>query len=479
MKELLEEDYPAWQDSFLAFPEHGIRINELKTDPESFRELWSAVNDVSLQGALSDPVEWIHNGFHIRDTAVFSCHPFYQAGLYYIQEPSAMTPAEVLPIENGDYVLDLCAAPGGKATELLAKLRGTGLLYANDISVSRAQALRKNIEMAGATNAYITAESPEKLAASFPCFFDKILVDGPCSGEGMFRRKPDMVRDWEEKGPYYYAPLQYKILEAAVRMLRPGGMMVYSTCTFSEIENEGNVGKLLKEHPDLEIRNVPEYPGFLKSRISGLEGCVRVMPHRMRGEGQFVCLIHKKVEAEMPEKERRKQVMPKLHAVEDRLYLLPPGHMPRAGIRYLMSGLHIGTFKSGILSPSQALAQAIRKEDWARTLNLKSTDDRLLRYLKGESIPYRDEEIVISDKSPAEIFGVPTTLEKGKKGKNRDQKKNGKRFDKSRAPHDTTGFENKLYAGDILILADGFPVGFGSDNRGILKNKRNPGWRSQ
>ena len=434
---------------------------------------------MSLQGALSDPVEWVHNGFHIRDTAVFSCHPFYQAGLYYIQEPSAMTPAEVLPIENGDYVLDLCAAPGGKATELLAKLRGTGLLYANDISVSRAQALRKNIEMAGATNAYITAESPEKLAASFPCFFDKILVDGPCSGEGMFRRKPDMVRDWEEKGPYYYAPLQYEILEAAVRMLRPGGMMVYSTCTFSEIENEGNVRKLLKEHPDLEIRNVPEYPGFLKSRISGLEGCVRVMPHRMRGEGQFVCLIHKKVEAETPEKERRKQVKPKLHAVEDRLYLLPLGHMPRAGIRYLMSGLHIGTLKSGTLSPSQALAQAIRKEDWPRTLNLKSTDDRLLRYLKGESIPYRDEEIVISDKSPAEIFGVPTALEKGKKGKNREQKKNGKRFDKSRASHDTTGFENKLYAGDILILADGFPVGFGSDNRGILKNKRNPGWRSQ
>ena len=199
----------------------------------------------------------------------------------------------------------------------------------------------------------------------------------------------------------------------------------------------------------------------------------------MRGEGQFVCLIHKKVEAETPEKERRKQVKPKLHAVEDRLYLLPLGHMPRAGIRYLMSGLHIGTLKSGTLSPSQALAQAIRKEDWPRTLNLKSTDDRLLRYLKGESIPYRDEEIVISDKSPSEIFGVPTALEKGKKGKNREQKKNGKRFDKSRASHDTTGFENKLYAGDILILADGFPVGFGSDNRGILKNKRNPGWRSQ
>ena len=479
MKELLEEDYPAWQDSFLAFPEHGIRINELKTDPNSFRTLWSGVGDKALDEALSDPVEWVHNGFHIQDTSIFSGHPFYHAGLYYIQEPSAMTPAEVLPIEKGDFVLDLCAAPGGKATELLAKLRGTGLLYANDISVSRAQALRKNIEMAGAINAYITAESPEKLAASFPIFFDKILVDGPCSGEGMFRRKPDMIRDWEEKGPAYYAPLQYEILESAVRMLRPGGMMVYSTCTFSEIENEGNVSKLLKEHPDLEVRSVPEYPGFLKSRVSGLKECVRVMPHRMRGEGQFVCLIYKNGDAAGSESQRMKQTEPKLYTVEDRLYLLPQGHMPRAGIRYLMTGLHIGTFKSGFLSPSQAFAQAVRREDWPRTLNLKSTDERLLRYLRGESISYNDDEIMISEEPPAELFGISITSDKGKKGKSRSRKKTEKRPGKSLAALDSAGLKNELYAGDILILADGFPVGFGSGNRGIMKNKRNPGWRSQ
>ena len=158
-----------------------------------------------------------------------------------------MTPAELLPVSEGEFVLDLCAAPGGKACQLLQKLSGTGLLYANDLSASRAQALKKNLEMAGAVNAYVTAEEPVALASHFPEYFDKILVDAPCSGEGMFRREPSMPSFWMKKGPEYYQPIQLEILRNAWRMLRPGGMMLFSTCTFSALENEGNVERLLTE----------------------------------------------------------------------------------------------------------------------------------------------------------------------------------------------------------------------------------------
>ena len=479
MKELLGEDYPAWQDSFLALPVHGIRINELKTAPGDFLSLWKASDIPEYSRESLKPVEWIHNGFYIEDTSVFSGHPLYQAGVYYIQEPSAMTPAELLPIRPGDHVLDLCAAPGGKTTELLSKLNRTGLLYANDISVSRAQALRKYVEMAGGTNAYITAEAPDKLAASFPEFFDKILVDGPCSGEGMFRRKPEMVRDWEDKGPAYYADIQYDILSAAVRMLSPDGMMLFSTCTFSEVENEGNVKKLLHDHPELELCELPDHPGFLKSRVKGAEMCIRVMPHRMGGEGQFVALLHKKCEKENLPPKSRKNSAPKLFPVEDRVYLLPEGHMPRAGIRYLMTGLMIGTVKSGRMSPTQALAQAISADDWPGTLNLKSGDMRLARYLRGESIVCAESEITVRDIPGAKLFGLNMTdrknKEKGPADRNQSTgSRKSKKTDKNSAKELPA-----LYSGDILVLADGFPVGFGSLNRGLLKNKRNPGWRNQ
>ena len=488
MKDFLGEDYPAWQDSFLAFPEHGIRINELKTNLESFRKMWT-VNCKNDPGANTlEAIDWIHNGFHIRDTSVFSMHPYYQAGLYYIQEPSAMTPAELMPVEPGDYILDLCAAPGGKSTELLSKLRGTGILYANDISVSRAQALRKNLEMAGASNAYITAEDPGKLAAIFPHFFNKILVDGPCSGEGMFRRKPDMISEWEKRGPDYYAPIQSDILRSAVLMLRPGGMLLYSTCTFSETENEDRILSLLRENEDLEPGVLPDHPGFLKSRVPGLENCcIRIMPHRMRGEGQFVCLLKKRCTSDI-QKDRTERTGRKIYPVNNQLYLLPYGHMPVRGIRYLMTGLHVGSFKSGRLNPTQALAQALSADEWPRTLNLSAQDDRLIRYLRGESISIYEGEITSRDLPIRSLFDVSADkyallpcsgpsedIRSAKAGKGRK-----KLYKDNRRKKAGTGKDSELsmlYMEDILILADGFPVGFGSENRGLLKNKRNPGWR--
>lgn len=518
MKEFLKEDYLAWQDSFLALPERGIRVNGLKSDPAEFPGIWRSCGGETEP----EPIGWIHNGFFIEDTAVFSGHPFYQAGLYYIQEPSAMTPAEILPVKEGDYVLDLCAAPGGKATELLAKLNGKGILYANDISASRAKILRKNLEMAGAANAFVTAESPGKLSESFPGFFDKILVDAPCSGEGMFRRKPEMVSDWIERGPEYYAPLQRDILEQAVTMLAPGGMMVYSTCTFSELENEENVMWLLGNHPEMEVCETPDYPGFMKSKIPGLNGCIRIMPHRMRGEGQFICLLAKRdagnLSAGARAKAERETVTAQCTRLIDRnsrfevfelggqVYLLPEGHKQRSGIRYLMTGLHVGEYKSGKLRPTQALAQILRSDEWPVTLNLPVGDERLGRYLRGESILFDAGEVTRNREALYSILGV--SLEEiiytgiSEDAKKNDAKACGRKTGKGNSGRKKqyTSYKKEslsgtkirgtgkmaadtvsvpLYTDDILVLAGGYPVGFGSENRGLLKNRRNPGWRMQ
>ena len=206
-----------------------------------------------------EPVPWTGNGFYYSSEAGDeggvrpSKHPAYYCGLYYLQEPSAMTPAAMLPVKPGDRVLDLCAAPGGKSTELGARLKGRGMLVSNDISYSRARALLKNLELAGIPNICVTSESPERLAEVWPEFFDKILVDAPCSGEGMFRRDEDMVKDWTAHGPSYYAPIQRQIAVQAVRMLKPGGMLLYSTCTFSRFEDEGNIEYILEHYPQMEL----------------------------------------------------------------------------------------------------------------------------------------------------------------------------------------------------------------------------------
>ena len=215
-----------------------------------------------------------------------SKHPAYYAGLYYLQEPSAMTPAAMLPVVPGDRVLDLCAAPGGKSTELASKLKGRGMLVSNDISYSRARALLKNLELAGAANICVTSEAPEKLAGVWPEFLIRYWWT-PLFREGMFRRDEDMVKDWNEKGPEYYVPIQRQILSQAAAMLRPGGYMLYSTCTFSVEEDEENVAYVLEEFPQMQLccLDLDKVPGACGG--FGLSGCMRLFPHRLKGEGAF------------------------------------------------------------------------------------------------------------------------------------------------------------------------------------------------
>lgn len=198
MEILLGDEYQAFKESYDRQPENGLRLNRRKVTGEEF---------LTRTPFLLKKIPWIDNGY-TYGTGTPAKDPYYYAGLYYLQEPSAMTPANRLSPEPGDYVLDLCAAPGGKATELGAKLNGEGLLLANDISNSRAKALLKNLELMGIPNIYVTSETSEKLAKILPEFFDKILVDAPCSGEGMFRKEPRMMADWEQQGPEYYSKLQ-------------------------------------------------------------------------------------------------------------------------------------------------------------------------------------------------------------------------------------------------------------------------------
>ena len=236
MKELLKEEYDKYLASFEEKPMSSIRINEEK------------VKDfLKISPFELEKIPFIHNGYYTSDPNIGK-HPYYDAGLYYIQEASAMTPAENLPIEEGDYVLDLCAAPGGKSTELLSKLHGTGLLVANDISSSRCYALAKNIQRMGFDNFFVTSHDAKDLSKFFPNFFDKILVDSPCSGEGMFRKDRSLITSWEEKDSSYYPPLQKEILKSALKMLKPGGKLLYSTCTFAKKENEEVIQEVLDEN---------------------------------------------------------------------------------------------------------------------------------------------------------------------------------------------------------------------------------------
>ena len=217
-----------------------------------------------------------------------------------------MTPAAVLDVRPGDRALDLCAAPGGKSTELAAGLQGEGVLFANDISASRAKALLKNLELSGASNICVLSETPKRLAERFPEFFDRILVDAPCSGEGMFRRDPGMIRSYAERGPEYYMPLQREIVSEAVRMLAPGGRLLYSTCTFDEGENEGCLRFVLDAFPQMRLVEIEKREGF--SPGIGMPECARLFPHKIRGEGHFLALLEKNPGAGMEEETQRKGV---------------------------------------------------------------------------------------------------------------------------------------------------------------------------
>lgn len=449
MKRLLKEEYEEYLACFSETPYYGLRVNRLKCAPVQF---------AAACGWELTPIPWTDNGFYYEKDIKPARHPWYFAGLYYLQEPSAMAPASFLPVEPGERVLDLCAAPGGKSTELAAKLQGKGLLFSNDISNSRAKALLKNLELSGAGNICVASETPKKLSELFEAFFDKILVDAPCSGEGMFRRDGDMVKSYGEKGPEYYMKLQYEIVSEAVKMLRPGGLLLYSTCTFDEKENEGTIRRLLKEHETMYLENLEKRDGFEPG--IGLVECVRLFPHKIRGEGHFIALLRKEGGSAQPEasgagikenggrwpkelapvfdflKMTKKSWEPgRFYCVNEAVYYLPEpfagtGNAYLKRIRYLRTGLLVGELKKGRFEPSQALAMYLKAEEFSDCFNMEAEDERVLRYLKGETVQLMEDEAA-------------------------DKK------------------------GWCLVCVDGYPLGFARRQNYLLKNKYYPGWRWQ
>ena len=449
MKRILGEEYPAYLASMEDTRKYGLRVNTAKISVEDF---------LKISPFELTPIPYVDNGFYYDPEVAPAKHPYYFAGLYYLQDPSAMTPASRLPVEEGDVVLDLCAAPGGKATELAAKLHGTGLLIANDISSKRAKALLKNIELFGVENSFIVTEYPQKLQEYFTGFFDKILIDAPCSGEGMFRKEPSMVKAWEQNGPEFYAKLQEEILRQALPMLKPGGYLLYSTCTFSPLEDEGTVDKILSMDDSMEIVPMQGYVGFSKgnpawvdSSRSEIEDCIRIFPHKLDGEGHFLALFHKKETAEgavqsydqrrsgLKGEEKRlfqefaaglaREFEPdRMESKQGMVYYMPKQLPDMKGLRFLRSGLFLGEMKKNRFEPSQSLAMALKKSEYKNCLDLSSKDERVIRYLKGETLTLTQEE---------------------------------------------AGKDN----GWVLVCVDGYPLGWGKKNKSSLKNKYHSGWR--
>lgn len=442
---------------------YGLRVNTSKITTEEFEK---------IAPFPIRKIPYIENGyFYDGEKYQPAKHPYYFAGLYYLQDPSAMTPASRLPVSPGDRVLDLCAAPGGKSTELAAGLRGEGLLVANDISAKRAKALQKNIELFGFANTLITTEYPEKLAVYFPSFFDKILIDAPCSGEGMFRKDPDMVKAWDEASPSRYAAMQEDIVRHALPMLAPGGYLLYSTCTFSPSEDEGTVMKILKMDPELHPVDIDGYEGFSPGRpdavpegVDCLKKCVRIFPHKMEGEGHFLALFRKDGTKEDPVFVRKKKSDRKSLSKEERflweefaeglnrefgtdriethdgkLFYEEDGLPSVNGLRFLRKGVFLGECKKNRFEPSQALAMTLRMEEYENTLNLPADDERVIRYLKGETL--LSENLASNGGQSAGTGDEP--------------------------PGD----------GWVLVCVDGFPLGWGKKTQNTIKNKYHSSWR--
>jgi NOL1/NOP2/sun family putative RNA methylase len=303
MMDLLGTDYNQFADSYKETPNGGVRVNTLKISVEKLQ----ALSILELE-----PIPWCPTGFYTEDGARPGKHPHYHAGLYYIQEPSAMAPVELLDVQPGDRVLDLCAAPGGKSTQISAKLSGEGLLVTNDLHPERTKALAKNLELYGVRNGIVLNESPDHIAAAFPLYFDKILIDAPCSGEGMFRKDEDMVKQWDSGTPAKYAAMQRDILRSAATALAPGGTLVYSTCTFATEENEEIIAEFISEHPQFSVITVGGTGSFAPG-FGELSGTARLWPHKVKGEGHFMAVLQHvgpKVSAE-----ERDQAEVKLSAV--------------------------------------------------------------------------------------------------------------------------------------------------------------------
>jgi len=440
MQHLLRQEYEAFIESYHREQVQALRVNTLKITEEELQ----AISSFELR-----QIPWVQSGFYYAGQDRPGKHPYHEAGLYYIQEPSAMAVGELADARPGEYVLDLCAAPGGKTTHLAASMQGQGLLVSNEIHPTRAKILASNVERMGFTNTVVTNETPEKLAKYFPGFFDRIVVDAPCSGEGMFRKEAQALEHWSMENVNMCARRQQAILEEAAIMLRPGGTLIYSTCTFAPEENEGSMGRFLEKHPEFSVKKVTAYEGFAPGHPEWsdahpeIRDTFRLWPHKLEGEGHYVAVLQKYGERNPREglwklpsadpavlKLYEVFVQQNLQGTLDgipilfgeQLYLLPHA-IPLKGLKVLRLGLHLGTIKKNRFEPAHALALALRAEEAQRCCNLSI--EQAEAYLRGETLNINGEK------------------------------------------------------GWILVLVNGYSLGWGKQSSGILKNHYPKGLRKR
>ena len=409
MRSLLAGGYDDFISAYDDKAQNALRVNTTKITVSDFER---------IAPYKTEKIPFTDNGYYISDTDAWSKHPYYYAGLYYLQEPSAMLPALTVPVDDDSIVLDLCAAPGGKSTALLT--RHPKVLVSNDISFSRTMALVKNLEMAGATQTFVTCCDPEKLAGIYPGLFDCILVDAPCSGEGMFRKDHSLITAYEKNGPETYADIQKEILGYAYTMLKPGGFIMYSTCTFSDIEDEQVIISFINEHRDVTVCDIDRKYGLCgpyakydnDERISG---CVHALWHRFRGEGHFMALLQKQgagcqtytvndetlsfSQLEKEVREFAKGFTPSFYEEftnnvfltmpDGFIYMLTPSMagLYNRNVRYVRTGTCVGSInRYKKFTPHTALALIMKKTDHSNTVSFSPTDPMTMKYLKGETL---------------------------------------------------------------------------------------------
>ena len=384
MQQQLGEEYEDFLKSLERPRAVALRLNPLKGEAPALP-------------FVKEPVPWEDQGFYYDPDARPGLHVYHEAGVYYLQEASAMAPVFLLDPQPGEKICDLCAAPGGKTTQIAGKMGGEGFLLCNEINPKRAKILSRNIERMAVANALVTNEHPENLAKRFPGVFDRVLVDAPCSGEGMFRKEEAAVTDWSQETVEMCANRQGEILHSAAKMVKPGGRLVYSTCTFAPEEDEEAVKAFLSAHPEFVAEPV-EAPWF----VPGENGSHRMWPHKLLGEGHFAAVFRKRdgEEGELPESKGEK--LPKVWETfaKELGIRLPEGRamsfgqnlfwvpkeMPELNrLKVLRPGLELGTVKKDRFEPAHALALWLK--DCKTTQDFEADSDAIKAYIHGEVVP--------------------------------------------------------------------------------------------
>ena len=421
MKSFMGDEYDRYLETVDKEPYHAIRVNTLKISSDEL---------LPLLPFAGEQVPFCEDGYYVGADKLGK-HPLHHAGAFYVQEPSAMSAVTALDVQPGDKVLDLCAAPGGKSTQIAAALGGTGLLWANEIVRPRAHILLSNIERMGVKNAVVSNMTPEALCSALAGFFDRVLVDAPCSGEGMFRKDRDAVFEWSIEHTLSCAVRQKAILDSAVGAVRPGGVLVYSTCTFSPEENEGVVEYFLEHHPEFELTDIRKKfgePSMGKAR--------RIYPFH-GGEGHFVAKFRKNggrayrsgmyryIEPSKDERQRieaflfdilRNNSFRHYCVIDDRILDLPDSELlpDLTGMNILRAGVKLGDFKKDRIEPHHNLATCLTPAQFKRRLKLKSTDHFTAKYISGEEL---ELDLWINGYAVVAVDGVTLGLGKAVDGR--------------------------------------------------------------